>query len=121
MMMLNTPRVRFFRSDETDQVEVTTGLPPAAGLTHFEPADYDGDVLYSEGYETVEEAVDAAVADVVLNLVDESWLDAITEETGWEGDVARALIVALEPDEDRLSGAIAAETLAILCGIPAAW
>ncbi|TAK10609.1 MAG: hypothetical protein EPO32_14865 [Anaerolineae bacterium] len=41
--------VRLFRGDETKQLQYD-GRPADPELWYFEPADYDGDVLWSKGY-----------------------------------------------------------------------
>jgi hypothetical protein len=60
--MDNLHSIRVFRGDETEQVAIhVAGLsPPDPNLWYWEPAEYDGKVLYSKGYATREEAIYAA-------------------------------------------------------------
>jgi hypothetical protein len=60
--MGNLTCVRVFRGDETKQVAIkVTGLFPAdPELWYWEPADYEGKILYSRGFATREEAIYAA-------------------------------------------------------------
>jgi hypothetical protein len=53
---------RVFRGDETEQVAIhVTGLAPAdPNLWYWEPAEYDGKILYSKGFGSREEAIYAA-------------------------------------------------------------
>lgn len=52
----------FFLGYATRQVDHTSALPKPAdpALWYYEPSDYDGDVLWSSGYLTLEAAQDAA-------------------------------------------------------------
>lgn len=63
MATIQTPRgdLRIFRGDETLQVQADDGIPAIPTLWYWEPADYDGDVLWSDGYETEAEAQRAAL------------------------------------------------------------
>ena len=47
---------RVFQGHETKQIDGHTGAPAQDGAWHFEPADYDGDVLWSAPCATFDEA-----------------------------------------------------------------
>ena len=51
---------RFFQGASTRQVDGHTGRPADPQAWYYEPADYEGDVLYSAPYATRAEAEDAA-------------------------------------------------------------
>ena len=56
---MNTEAVRVFPGHATRQV-TTIGRPADAEKFYFEPADYDGDVLFSMSYTTETDALAAA-------------------------------------------------------------
>lgn len=114
--MLKTEFVRFFRGSETAQVHGHTGAAAEPHALYFEPPHYEGDELYSAPYATVPDLVAAAVDALVLT--DGPWLDGITVEVGWEGEVARELCVALEPEAERAAGREAAKILARVASLP---
>ncbi len=51
---------RVFKGSETNQIDGCTGEPADPELWYYEPTDYEGDVLWSEGYETRSECEIAA-------------------------------------------------------------
>lgn len=53
---------RVFAGGATRQVDGITGRHPSTHDWFFEPVDYEGDTLWSEGYATRQEAIDAAYA-----------------------------------------------------------
>jgi hypothetical protein len=60
--MDNLQSYRVFRGDETDQVAIhVSGITPAdPTLWYWEPADYEGKILYSKGYASQRDATYAA-------------------------------------------------------------
>jgi hypothetical protein len=52
-------KVRIFRGDETKQI-CSDGTRADPELWYYEPADYEGDVLWSKGYGSRAEAYHAA-------------------------------------------------------------
>jgi hypothetical protein len=54
--------IRFFRGDETRQVDSSGPIPTKADPEkwYYEPADYEGDVLWSQGYGCYADAYHAA-------------------------------------------------------------
>lgn len=47
---------RIFKGSETGQVDGVTGRPAKSNLYYFEPANYDGDVLWSNGFKSPQQA-----------------------------------------------------------------
>lgn len=57
---MENSKVRIFRGDETKQINGTDGSKADPEKWYYEPADYDGDVLWSQGYGSRAEAYHAA-------------------------------------------------------------
>lgn len=60
---MNIDETRFFQGHETRQVGVD-GEPAIPDHWYYEPVDYEGDVIWSDGWATREEAEAAASAEV---------------------------------------------------------
>ena len=58
-----TTFARVFQGRETRQVEGVSGKSPEPLKWFYEPADYEGDTLYSKAFDTQDEAIDAAHAE----------------------------------------------------------
>jgi hypothetical protein len=52
--------IRFFLGADTKQVDAVTLRPAEPEYWYYEPEDYDGDVLWSDGYRPYDAACDAA-------------------------------------------------------------
>ena len=55
-----TPTFRIFQGHETNQICGITGAAAMPNEWYWEPADYDGDTLWSVNFDTKEEALRAA-------------------------------------------------------------
>lgn len=82
--MLTTSTVRIFRGSETKQIDGHTCKPAHNGLFYYEPANYDGDVLYSTGHVLLVDACKAALADEAIEAPAALSTEDYEALTGWE-------------------------------------